>query len=116
MEGRLYYLLAIACIAAANPLDLLGPEPNLLPAAVPSFLSSNQSINASVLAPKVSDAVTVCFQQSEESALIVDQCIEALVNSDFASLPPTKRLTFTSRSSPLSIGQIGLPRRYHSCM
>ena len=116
MAGLLYSILSIAGISAAKPLDLLGAEPNLMPAAISSFVSGNQSINASVPALSAFDVVTVCFDKSEEPALITDQCTEALVNSDFASLPPTKRLTFTSRTSPLSIGQIGLPRRYYSCM
>ena len=42
--------------------------------------------------------------------------MEALVNSDFARLPPNEMLTFEPRSSPSLVGQIGLPRRYHSCM
>lgn len=119
MAGLLCYILAVVSFSAAKPINLLGPELSLASAASTSSLaplSAKPSINESESTLNVPAPITICYEQRGQADLIPDQCMEALVNSDFASLPPLQTLAFTSRSSPLSIGQIGLPRRYLSCM
>ena len=112
-------ILGIASISAAKPLNLLTTDQNLTPATEPPSpfpLSRNNSINAFNSTLDLSAPYTVCWDEAEGFHLIADQCMEALVNSDFARLPPNEMLTFEPRSSPSLAGQIGLPRRYHSCM
>ena len=111
-------ILGIAGTSAAIPLNLLDPEQSLTPAVQPPSRishSTNQSWEASNSTSAVSAPFTLCYKESQGSALIADQCVEALVNSDFARLPPTEVLTFAPRSSPALAGQFELPRRYQSC-
>ena len=118
MARQIYAILAIAHISVANPLSLTIPQSILPPVGIPSSLalySSDQSIKSSNSTLNISSPVVFCFDGTEAPALVPDQCMEALVNSDFSRLPPTEKLTFAPRSSSSQIGQIGLPRRYHSC-
>ena len=112
-------ILGIASILAAKPLDLLTTDQTLRPATgtpSPFPLSSNNSIIALNSTSSLSAPYTICWDKSEGFHLEGDQCKEALVNSDFARLPPNEMLTFEPRSSPPLVGQIGLPRRYLSCV
>ena len=112
-------ILGIASISAAKPLNILTTDLTLTPTteSLSHFpLSSNTSINANNSTLELSAPHTVCWDQSEGVDLNGDQCKEALVNADFARLPPNDMLTFEARSSRLLAGHIGLPRRYHSCM
>ena len=112
-------ILGIATISAAKPLDLLTTDQTLRPAIESSSrfpLSSNSSIIALNSTLGLSAPYTICWDESEGFHLEGDQCTEALVNSDFARLPPNEMLTFEPRSSPSLAGQIGLPRRYLSCV
>ena len=119
MAGLLSSVLAIVSYSAAKPINLLGPELSLASAASTSSLAplfAKPTINESEPTLNVPAPITICYEGRGQADLIPDQCMEALVNSDFASLPPLETLAFASRSSPLSIGKIGLPRRYLSCM
>ena len=112
-------ILGIGSISAAKPLNLLTMDQILTPPTEPPSpfpLSSDNSINTINSTLDLSAPYFVCWDESEGSHLIADQCMEALVNSDFARLPPNEMLTFEPRSSPSLAGQIGLPRRYLSCM
>lgn len=115
-----FYTLAITIILSTGTLGLLLPQ-SLLPAItapslLPSLSQSKPKINSSFeLALNATDPFTLCYDKADQPDLIRDQCMEALVNSDFAGLPPTDTLTFMPRSPRLVHGQIGLPRRYQSC-
>lgn len=103
--------------SAAKSLNLVAPS-ILAPIVTASLLvfSDNQSIQTHTSTVSVSVPTVFCHDGTEGPTLIPDQCMEALVNSDFARLPPTEMLTLAPRSSNLPVGQIGLPRRYSSCM
>ena len=119
MAHLLYFFLAIASISTTKPIDLTNPESILTPAAITSSfvpVAINESVKANNSTLAVSAPFIVCNGRNEEPDLVQDQCMEALVNSDFASLPPTQPLTFAARSPSLPIGSIGLPRRYLSCI
>ena len=112
-------ILGIAAVSVAKPMNLPATDQTLTPTTEPLSLfplSSNKSINSINSTLNLSAPYTVCWDQSEGVDLDGDQCKEALVNSDFARLPPDEMLTFEPRSSTSPAGQIGLPRRYHSCM
>ena len=112
-------ILGIASISVAKPLSILVTDPTLMPTTEslsPFPLSSNTSINAINSTLDLSSPHPICWDQSEGVDLNGDQCKEALVNGDFARLPPNDVLTFEPRSSQPLAGHIGLPRRYHSCM
>ncbi len=119
MANLLSLLLAMTSILLANSLSLQCPEPCLAQdaASPPISLSpKNQSVKDNHLALNVSALFPVCFGSGEHPILFTDQCMEALVNSDFASLPPTETLMFVPRIPLTQLPQvIGLPRRYHSC-
>ena len=118
MAFLLFAFLASASLTAAQSSHSLNPKEVSTPKPALSLLSPSKSqplvlLNSTL---DVSAPFTVCYGPNKEPDLEQDQCMEALVNSEFASLPPTQMLEFASRSSPSPAGQIGLPRRYLSCV
>ena len=117
MALRLYTVLALATLIAAKALSFLDSDKRSTLTPALSLFPTSQShsvvpLNSTL---NVSALHTDCFEESEKHNLDPDQCTNALVNSEFASLPPNEMLEFASRSSSSSYRLIGLPRRYLSC-
>ncbi len=119
MEHFLCVFLVLISTSAAKAIGQLGFEQNHRPTVDLSLLSSpssNRSIENVNTTLDVSALYTICYGTEEGSALVPEHCVDALVNGEFASLPPTELLEFSPRDSSQPAGFIGLPRRYLSCM
>ena len=117
MALLLYTVLALATLIAAKPLSFLDSNKRSTVIPALSLLPTSQGHSVALLNStlNVSGIYTDCFEESEKHSLSQDLCMNALVNSEFASLPPNEILEFASRSSSQSARLIGLPRRYLSC-
>ena len=116
MALLLYTFLALATLIAGTTSRLLDPDKRSTLTPVLSLLPTSEGRSIVLLNStlNVSGLWTDCFE-SEKHNLDPDQCMNALVNSEFASLPPNEVLEFASRSTSQSARLIGLPRRYLSC-
>ena len=117
MPLHLYAILALATFISARTLNFLDRDKRSTLTPALSLLPTSQDHPVVLLNSTLNVSVwhTDCFEESEKDSLEPDQCMNALANSEFASLPPEEIFEFAPRTLPPSPRLIGLPRRYLSC-